>query len=228
MFKSILAKFGGFVGGGHDHHHPDGDGKRLNPNTLLRTIIVVAVCITIIVLVSVLFVNKGTNVQTRVTDFGLKNIGSLITQEGYYTNVQVISDKQELFGITIPFTTSKYIYSYSGKATAGLDFSKIEVSVDEGDKTVSVSLPDVELFEIIIDNDSLQVYDERQSIFTPLSISDVNDAQSALKDEVESTAIEQGILSSAKANAETLITSILSSTIDLTQYNIIFTEATPE
>ncbi len=206
----------------------EGRAKKLNPNTLLHTMIVVVVCVAAVVIVSMLTGQKGAKVESRTVDFGLKNVGKLVTQEGYYTNVQVISDNKKIGNFTIPLTTSKAIYSYSGKVTAGLDFEQIEVDVNEKDKIVRVTLPEVEFFDVVIDNDSFKLYDERQSIFTPLSVEDVNNAQSELSAEVKQTATEQGLLDAAGTNAEMLITGIISSTIDLTQYSIVFTEASAE
>ncbi len=213
-FREFAAKFG--------------DGKGLNPNTLLRTIAVALICITIIIIVTAAISSKNAEILSRTEAFGLKDIGMLITQEGYYTNVQCITDKRELWGVTIPFTTSKYIYSYSGKVTAGLDFSQIEIVTDEKSKTVTVKLPAVTLYDINIDNDTLKIYDESQSIFTPLSVKDLNDAQIAIKEEVRVTAVEQGILQSATKNAETLITGILSAAIDSEQYTIVYEETSAE
>ena len=172
--------------------------------------------------------HKGAEVESKTVDFGLKNVGRLVTQEGYYTNVQVISDNKKIGNFTIPLTTSKAIYSYSGRVTAGLDFEQIEVDVDEDSKTVTVALPETELFDVVIDNDSFKLYDERQSIFTPLSVADVNDAQTELSEQVKQTATEQGLLEAAETNARTLITGMLSSAIDLTQYNIVFAEINAE
>ena len=57
---------------------------------------------------------KATSaVRSRTVDFGLRNIGQLATQVAYYTNVQVISSNREIFGVTVPFTQSNYIYSYN-------------------------------------------------------------------------------------------------------------------
>ena len=96
--------------------------------------------------------------------------------------------------MSVPFTASQYIFSYGGVVKAGLDFSKIEVQIDDANKLATVKLPKIEIFDISIDNESLKIYDESQSIFTPLHITDLNDAQKQLKEEVRQTAIDNGIL----------------------------------
>ena len=131
---------------------------------------------------------------------------------------------RSIFGLEIPFTQSKYIYSYDGIVKAGLDFSELEIQVDDANKIVTVTMPEVKIFDISIDNDSLKIYDESQSIFTPLHITDLNDAQIKLKEEVRQTAIDNGILEGAARNAKTLISGFLSGTLDLKDYTIEFEE----
>ena len=105
-----------------------------------------------------------------------------------------------------------------------MDFSKIEVQIDDANKLATVKLPKIEIFDISIDNESLKIYDESQSIFTPLHITDLNDAQKQLKEEVRQTAIDNGILEGAARNAKVLISSFLSGTLELKNYTIEFEE----
>ena len=50
--------------------------------------------------------------ESKSTKLGFENIGELATQTAYCTSVNVTEGSRELFGVTIPFTQSKYIYSY--------------------------------------------------------------------------------------------------------------------
>ena len=167
---------------------------------------------------------KKNKMESRTVAFGLRDIGELVTQAGYFTNVQKQNEDQKLFGMSVPFTASQYIFSYDGVVKAGLDFSKIEVQIDDANKLATVKLPKIEIFDISIDNESLKIYDESQSIFTPLHITDLNDAQKQLKEEVRQTAIDNGILEGAARNAKVLISSFLSGTLELKNYTIEFEE----
>lgn len=42
--------------------------------------------------------------KSKVSAFGLKNIGELATQAGYFTSVQVLKDVKQLWGMDIPLT----------------------------------------------------------------------------------------------------------------------------
>ncbi len=194
--------------------------NRANKNLLLVSLVVILISITIIA--AMLIQTRKNQVESRNIAFGLKDMGELVTQAGYFTNVQSSTSTRQLFGMDIPFTTSKYIYSYDGVVKAGLDFAGIEVQVDDANRIVTVLLPEIEILDVNIDNDSLKIYDESQSIFTPLHISDVNEAQIELKEQVRQTAIDNGILEEAEKNARTIIGGFLSGTMDLKNYTIQF------
>ena len=191
---------------------------KIDRNLFLICLVIILICITIIA--GMLVQTKKNKMESRTVAFGLRDIGELVTQAGYFTNVQ----DQKLFGMSVPFTASQYIFSYDGVVKAGLDFSKIEVQIDDANKLATVKLPKIEIFDISIDNESLKIYDESQSIFTPLHITDLNDAQKQLKEEVRQTAIDNGILEGAARNAKVLISSFLSGTLELKNYTIEFEE----
>ena len=195
---------------------------KIDRNLFLICLVIILICITIIA--GMLVQAKKNKMESRTVAFGLRDIGELVTQAGYFTNVQNPSKDQKIFGMSVPFTTSQYIFSYGGVVKAGLDFSKIEVQIDDANKLATVKLPKIEIFDISIDNESLKIYDESQSIFTPLHITDLNDAQKQLKEEVRQTAIDNGILEGAARNAKVLISSFLSGTLELKSYTIEFEE----
>lgn len=148
---------------------------KVDRNLFLICLVIILICITIIA--GMLVQTKKNRTESRTVAFGLRDIGELVTQAGYFTNVQKQNEDQKIFGMSVPFTTSQYIFSYDGVVKAGLDFSKIEVQIDDANKLATVKLPKREIFDISIDNESLKIYDESQSIFTPLHITDLNDAQ---------------------------------------------------
>lgn len=163
-----------------------------------------------------------TNASSHTTQFGLRNIGELATQSGYYTNVQVIDKWQELWGMQVPFTQSKYVFSYDGVIRAGLDFSAIGVQVDDAAGVIRVRLPEVQILSNEIDPNSLEIYDERSNIFTPLNLDAVNGSLLELREESQQKAVGNGLLEQAAENAKLLITGFLSGMYDLQRYSIVY------
>ena len=192
---------------------------RFNPLTFKLAIVAL-----ILLLILLMFLGVGSEEQykSRTTDLGLKNIGELATQAGYFRNVQVIRGARDLWGVEIPFTQSSYIYSYDGVIKAGIDFEKVEINADNSTKEIHVKLPEVKVLNTTIDEDSLQVYDEQNSIYTPLTVSKMNESIADLKREAEETAIANGLLENARTNAEMLIRGYLTSVYDLQVYTIVF------
>ena len=70
--------------------------------------------------------------------------------------------------------------------------------------------------------DSLKIYDERQSIFTPLTLSDVQASRQEMLEEIEQTAIKNGLLEAAEENAKILVQGFLASVCDPAIYRYTF------
>ena len=193
-------------------------------NFSTKSIVLSGVVIAIAVLFSV-YVGIGVSVEvsSRPIMFGLRDIGELSTQAGYYTNVQVIEGSRTVFGIEVPFTQSKYVFSYDGVIKAGLDFSLIELEIDPLGKKMTVMLPEIKILSNEIDEGSLEVYDESKNIFSPLHLEDMNSSLGELKRKSQETAIENGLLDQARANAELLIEGfLLSYSEEMGQYDVVF------
>lgn len=178
--------------------------------------------IIVLMLAVVIGISSSGYTRSRMVQFGLRNVGELTTQSGYFTNVQVIKDSKDLYGITIPFTTSKYIFSYDGTVKAGIDFEQIDISTNELTKTITISMPEAEIFGIEIKPESMQIYDESRSIFTPLELTDINQSLTALQEDVREQAIGNHILEAAYENGKVLIQSMIAQTVDTSKYTIQF------
>ena len=108
------------------------------------------------------------SVNTETIRDGLSDMGFLITQEYYFTQVEKYTKEKNIF-IVIP-STSGFMYSYDGAVMAGVDFGKIAVGTNEAAKTITVDLPDSEIQAVTIDKDTFKIYSEKDSIWNPLDI----------------------------------------------------------
>lgn len=94
--------------------------------------------------------------ESKSTKLGFENIGELATQTAYCTSVNVTEGSRELFGVTIPFTQSKYIYSYDIVIKAGFDFTEIEWEIK--DTAITVRLPEAKILSSELKWDSFKLY----------------------------------------------------------------------
>ena len=153
----------------------------------------------------------GKNSEPEITSTSLtqqlQEVSDLAVLEYNYTKVGKFENSLELNGWDIPLTKKSFLLTYSGKLQAGIDMSKIDIIVE--DKTITVLLPDVEIISNVIDEDSIEVYDETKNIFNPISINDYKTFASNQKTMVEEEAIENGFLSEAATRAQKAIRSFL-------------------
>ena len=184
--------------------------------------ILTGILIVLIIVAGIIGLRKTIFSDSQTTKIGFEDIGELATQSAYCTQVNVTDSSRELFGAKIPFTQSKYIYSYDVVVKAGFDFEEIEWS--KNDKTIEVKLPEAKILSSEIDLDSFKVYHEQESIYNQIALEENNEALAKLKETAEKDAIENGLLENARSNAETILTRFFGNEYDLDKYEIIFTD----
>lgn len=186
-----------------------------NLGTILKLALLIAIVAAIGVGVRVINVS-----ESKTTKIGFEDIGEMATQSAYCTEVNVTEDAKELYGMRIPFTQSKYIYSYDIVIKAGYDFNEIEWK--EKNKTIEVKLPEVKVLSNELDMDSFKVYHEEESIFSKITLEENNDAVKKMKLNAQENAIANGLLENARSNAETMLTGFFADEYDLDEYKIVF------
>lgn len=191
------------------------------PRSVLCFAAVLLLCLTALGFFSL----NGTRFFSKTTALSLKDIGELATQAGYFTSVQTISKSRNVLGVEIPGTQSSYIYSYDGTIKAGVDFEKISIEVDDLRRVIRITFPEFKILSTEIDDDSFVLYNDGTNLFTSLKVQDVSKGNAALKQNARETAIRNGILKNARANAEVLIRGFLSGMYDLSVYTVEFLPA---
>lgn len=190
---------------------------------------VISLAILVGVIATIGFGLKNTLfIDSKVTRLKFENIGELATQASYSSVVNLTDRSREIFGIEIPFTQTKYVYSYDVKIKAGLDFSDIVWSIDEKEKIIHIQIPEIKTLSNEIVLDSLKVYHESESIFTNVTLKDDNAALVDLTTKAEETAIANGLYDNALENAKTLIKGFVGNVYDLNTYEIQFRELEEE
>ena len=125
-----------------------------------------------------------------------------------YTGVIGYRDYMKILNINVPMTEKYFLLKYNGYIKAGVDFDRIKVNV-QSDSAVHVSIPQPRILDTVIDEKSVEVYNESENAFNPIKISDYNKALTREKDVMISDAIKQGILEDATEQAKMVITSLL-------------------
>ncbi|MBR3503517.1 MAG: DUF4230 domain-containing protein [Clostridia bacterium] len=190
--------------------------RRMGLIPLLAVIVVAAVA------AFLFFSGRIGGVSSRTVQFGLRNVGEMATQTGFFTSVGTIKDSRTLFGISIPFTQRQCVYSYDGVVKAGVDFADISVSIDRIKKEITVTMPAVRIFDIYVDDESLVVYMETRNVVNPIKLDVLSESRVKMKEEVKKTALSNGILENARKNAEVLVSGFIQGMFTDENYAITF------
>lgn len=182
--------------------------------------VLLAVVITLLVCGGAFGIHTHFSSKSDTLKIGFEDIGEMATQVAYCKEVDKINKLADLYGMIIPFTQSKYIYSYNIVIKAGFNFDEIEWK--KQDKTIQVKLPEIKILSSEIDYDSFEVYHEQDSIFTKVNLEERNESILKLKEKAEQDAIANGLLENARANAETILKGFFGQAYDLEEYKLVF------
>ncbi len=169
-----------------------------------------------------LAIRDNLSIYSDTSKLGFEDIGEMATQVAYCTEISVTEKDRDLFGVHIPFTQSKNIYSYDVVIKAGYDFGEIDWEVDKEAKTIKVKLPEAKVLSNEIKLDSFKVYYEKESIFRPLTLEENNKSMEELQKNAEKDAIANGLFENAQTNAENILKTFFAKGFDLEEYEISF------
>ena len=145
------------------------------------------------------------SVSTDTIQDGLANMGFLITQEYYFTQVEKYT-KEKTF-LKFITSSSEFMYSYDGAVMAGIDFGKIKIKTDEDRKIIAVEMPDSEI-----------------QTWNPLKLEDYNISLVEFENAAKDKAIASGILERSDEQARKLVREFITSLPNTSEYTISFTD----
>lgn len=191
-------------------------------------------------------VEKQVVLTADTVESSIQDIGLLCTADYYFSHVEKFDstktipftvDPQTLprgfewlskvmkKDIKIPGTKSSFIYSYDGNILAGIDFTKVKVEMEDDGDEVTVFLPKADIISTNIDQDSFELYDEKNNIFNPITVTDFADSYRDMVKDEEQKAISTGLLDRADANAQTLMTNLIKGLANGKDMKIVFAAA---
>lgn len=168
-------------------------------------------------------ITKSKEVTTMVLSEMLEPASKLTTLEYHYTDAEMFENSKKVFGKKVPFTTDKVIFKYSGVISSGIDLSQLTFEIDNKEKLIKITLPEIQIFSNEIDENSFEFFDVKNSVFTETKLEDYTELMGKLKEEKSSQLMEndeykQEIL----INTKNVITSFMSG-MDITKdFTIVF------
>lgn len=139
----------------------------------------------------------------------LVNSNELTTVKYNYSNVLSIKDNLKFKDINIPFTERVIILKYDGHIKAGVDLDKGKIKIHG--KTLTITLPNATILDNIINEEDIEVLNEKDNIFNPLENQEVFDALSKCKLEKETELLNSGFLTEVNNDTKVFIEDLFKS-----------------
>ena len=195
--------------------------KKFKKLSILVLLLAVALLATFFAGKKVMKNEMEPNITSTLIFNKLVSAKELTTLKYHYTNMGQFENQNTFYGYKIPFTSKKFIVSYDGLINAGVDLEKMKVELH--DKSIEIKIPPAKILSHEIYEDSLKVFDERESIFNRIDIEDYNNFSKDQKKEVENNAIKRGLLKEADEESKKAIEELLLGDTILSEYKIKIT-----
>ncbi|MBP3853923.1 MAG: DUF4230 domain-containing protein [Erysipelotrichaceae bacterium] len=131
----------------------------------------------------------------------------LITTKYHYSRVGKYDNSLELNGWTVPLTNKNFILQFQGEIQAGIDVKDVQIKIDG--KEIRVNLPEVKVLNHVLDENSIQVYDEANNLFNPIRVDDYKTFAVQQKKVALKEAKDKGLMEEAEKQAKSVIKELI-------------------
>lgn len=181
----------------------DSNKKTLRHQMQKYLFITIGFCllISIVLIFPRIIPKEEPNVTTisKSTLINLIETSDLSTLDYTYNAIATVTDEKT--------AAVKYHVAYEGTVTAGIDFSKIDLSIDKNANRISIRIPDAEIQYIDVDMGTLDFIFEKKKYDTE-TVS-LEAYRASLADLEQRAKKENSLLSMAKENAVNAITALI-------------------
>jgi len=167
----------------------------------------------VVVISGIIYLNSFTTKQQieRKSDLvseKLVSISELATARYDYSNVISIKDNISFKDIAIPFTEKSFVIKYTGYITAGLDLTSATFTINKD--ILNINIPQCSILSHTVNEDEIFIFDEKTSIFNPLTMDDMLKEIIDEKDKTEAEVIGEGFLDQVTVDTIQLLKEIFS------------------
>lgn len=160
---------------------------------------------------SVTYEETTKEITISLVESEIKDIGELITVGYMYTDVEKFENVKNMFGVDLPFTEKSVITRWDGVIKAGINVDNIKINIDNKNKIILITLPDAEIISHEVSN--IDIVDEKDGLFNPVRIEDIESFDFVNKDEMEKRAIENGLMEKAMKNSVSIIEKLVNNDV---------------
>ena len=163
----------------------------------------IAVLIVTALMIKIKIFNKKSEptIISKATLEKVINVSDLSTFEAIYNGVAAVANEENPENID-------YYVSYEAKVKAGIDFELVEVEVNETDKVITVTLPEVKITDVDVDIASLDYIFMNNKANTQ-TVSE-QAYKKCIKDVTKESNSTDEIYESARQNARNIVEALIS------------------
>ena len=176
--------------------------KRIKFKHIAVLFVIIAVIITALMIKIKIFNKKSEpTIISKATLEKVINVSDLSTFEAIYNGVAAVANEENPEKID-------YYVSYEAKVKAGIDFELVEVEVNETDKVITVTLPEVKITDVDVDIASLDYIFMNNKANTQ-TVSE-QAYKKCIKDVTKESNSTDEIYESARQNARNIVEALIS------------------
>ena len=124
-----------------------------------------------------------TRIDEKLITNRIENVKELTSLKYSYTNMGEFENSNKFYGYDIPFTQKKFIVAYDGTISSGVNLD--DMDIDVSGKNINIKIPHSQIISHEIYEDSLKVFDQKNSIFNLIEVEDYNNFAKDQKDKME-------------------------------------------
>ena len=176
--------------------------KRIKFKHIAVLFVIIAVIITALMIKIKIFNKKSEpTIISKATLEKVINVSDLSTFEAIYNGVAAVANEENPENID-------YYVSYEAKVKAGIDFELVEVEVNETDKVITVTLPEVKITDVDVDIASLDYIFMNNKANTQTVSAQAY--KKCIKDVTKESNSTDEIYESARQNARNIVEALIS------------------
>lgn len=177
-------------------------GKKIKYIAIITLALIV---IALLLTVSITSKKSEPEIISKSTLEKIINVSDLSTFEAVYNGIAKVMNEEK------PEKVDYYV-SYDAKVKAGIDFEKVEITVDNENKVITVKLPEIKITDINVDITSLDYIFENKKANT--STVSEQAYKKCIEDVTNESDSEAAIYELAEQNAHNIVEALISPFIE--------------
>lgn len=163
--------------------------------------IMLAVVIIVLLAVSMSSKKSEPEIISKSTLEDIINVSDLSTFEAVYNGIAKVTDEDN------PEKVNYYV-SYDAKVKAGIDFEKVDITVNTDEKIITVMLPEIKITDVNVDITSLDYIFENEKANTEAVSEEAY--KKCIEDVTSESNSEDAIYELAEQNARNIVEALIS------------------